>query len=1651
MKMPKTNRSRPLERQARRPRRSSRADVTALRPEADAHRLAIVVLGMHRSGTSALTRMISLLGADLPKNLMQPSPENETGYWESQDLVAIHDEILSSSRSNWHDWREFNRDWYASPMVPLFKRRILDVLQNDYANSPLFVIKDPRICRFWPFWREVLDEFGAKPAIVLLIRNPLEVITSLRQRGLSASNSVLLWLRHVLDAEVATRDLPRAIITFEELLADWRAVAVRLESRLKITWPRLGASRELEIETFLTPKLRHHTAATEQLAGKTELVDWVKNAYAAFARLSETSKHKPSLTALDRIREEFDKACSIFGMAVSGGTDHAARDADVAKTEHLRNQRDVFEERVFESVNRERCVAGDPEAAKLKRELEGALATLASQQDSALEQAGLLDVMERRHSIAEQSDRAQFEQLRAERDHLAAETSTIIARMTGELNEAHAALLNERHRAREQADRLLALERVQALAKEVQDRELGHLRSQAFTLSEALGSSTAAVKQLQNQVSALHHQISQELSLSDELTARVRDYEQRLAAKDDRLAVLSTASLADRSALEHLHGQIRLAALKASIEHQLASASGTVRIQSGQVPLAVTFQKSQLRTPLPYPATTRRLTRSQRNMIVESGLFDKLWYLDRNPDVRAAGIDPLKHFLKYGIMEDRDPHPLFSSGWYRIHNSHVLNGMPPFLHFMLNRIDARFLHPLFEPTFYAETNADINFDGLDALAHFLLHGAGDRLNPHSLVCMDRLVQQPGFDVSSNPLIDYLTNVTLFTASPHPLFDGSFYLSNNTDIVDQRVNPLLHYCAVGWREGRQPHPLFAGDWYLANNPDLLGVNPLEHFVRRGFIEGRSPHPLFDVSFYRDKYHDMMISSRDALTHYITVGARERHETTRLLSVDLMSAAVPRKYWHSRDPISAFMNYGKIQLTKVLHDDFSTKLTRVGGSVPSPDPSYWLPQKLRDYIIDRYGEDAIHTCLYLMSVLDRFDASPNAFHGSVEFELLNDWLSRLVAMRLPTSSRVDVSIIIPVHNNIIFTMTCLASILESDTSFSYEIIVGDDASEDGTRAVLQNIGGPVSLIHHRDNLGFLSNCNACANQAKGRYLVFLNNDTLALPHWLDELMRPLEQDTCVGLAGSKLLNADGTLQEAGGILWNDGLAWNFGRNQDPALPQFNYMKDVDYISGASIALPRDLWRTLDGFDPIYAPAYCEDSDLAFRVRAAGLRTVYAPHSSVIHHEGKSHGRDTATGFKSYQPRNQRIFLDRWRATLVSQNFTNGEHVFLARDRSRHKPHILVVDHYVPQWDRDAGSRTMYHFLRMFVACGFQVTFWPDNLNEDREYCLHLQNMGIEVLYSSAYVNRFDEFLAANGMHFQYVLVSRPHIAIKYYTFIRSRSNCKVIYYGHDIHYRRMQFELAIRKDDDLSDVIEAMRIQEFDNWRFADVVLYPSVDERDEVRRLMPQAIVEQVPMLGFTGEELSLPRRNLTRFGERDFDQLLYVGGSHPPNVDALLWFVGEIFPIILRNRGSTRLHVVGAVGNDEVARLGSNAINICGRLSDNELAGLYATAGVAVVPLRFGGGVKGKTIEALYNAIPVVSTAIGMQGISAEEPIALVAEGAMSFAQAVITTQTRDDETKLRVERGVSFIEKVYSMTAMKKAFSMFITQLDNQSISLGT
>jgi GT2 family glycosyltransferase len=260
--------------------------------------------------------------------------------------------------------------------------------------------------------------------------------------------------------------------------------------------------------------------------------------------------------------------------------------------------------------------------------------------------------------------------------------------------------------------------------------------------------------------------------------------------------------------------------------------------------------------------------------------------------------------------------------------------------------------------------------------------------------------------------------------------------------------------------------------------------------------------------------------------------------------------------------------------------------------------------------------------------------------------------MVRRRLPPerdgASPPVVSIVIPVRNQLDYTLRCLISIAAHPSRASVEIVVCDDASNDDTPGVLAALPG-IRYIRNADNLGFLHSCNRAAGEARGAYLLFLNNDTQVQEGWLDHMLALFGSEEQAGLVGAKLLFPDGRLQEAGGIVWQDASGHHYGRYDDPRKPEYNHVREVDYCSGACLMIEAASFRTLGGFDVRYAPAYYEDTDLAFRVRQAGRKVLFQPKAVVVHHEGVSNGTDTRSGIKACLMTNQAKFRQRWRKEL------------------------------------------------------------------------------------------------------------------------------------------------------------------------------------------------------------------------------------------------------------------------------------------------------------------------------------------------------------------------------------------------------------------
>lgn len=282
-----------------------------------ANRQCLLVLGMHRSGTSALTRMLGLLGIDLPKTPLGGNETNMTGHWEPESVVHLNDRILEAAGSNWHDFRPVDPRWFQSPNARQFRSEACAILAAEFGGTGPFVIKEPRICRLSTFWLDVFGQVSIRPVFILPIRNPLEVAASLKVRdGLETGISYLLWLRHVLEAELATRGRPRVFTTYDELLGDWRQLAGKIKAALPLDWRRVIGDAGADIDALLSDSHRHHREPPARLFEE-PVPSGLRKAFEIVDRWASSGENRSDFAELDRIKAEFEDASFLVAAAVA--------------------------------------------------------------------------------------------------------------------------------------------------------------------------------------------------------------------------------------------------------------------------------------------------------------------------------------------------------------------------------------------------------------------------------------------------------------------------------------------------------------------------------------------------------------------------------------------------------------------------------------------------------------------------------------------------------------------------------------------------------------------------------------------------------------------------------------------------------------------------------------------------------------------------------------------------------------------------------------------------------------------------------------------------------------------------------------------------------------------------------------------------------------------------------------------------------------------------------------------------------------------------------------------------------------------------------------------------------------------------------------
>ncbi|HZR64404.1 MAG TPA: glycosyltransferase, partial [Terriglobales bacterium] len=626
-----------------------------------------------------------------------------------------------------------------------------------------------------------------------------------------------------------------------------------------------------------------------------------------------------------------------------------------------------------------------------------------------------------------------------------------------------------------------------------------------------------------------------------------------------------------------------------------------------------------------------------------------------------------------------------------------------------------------------------------------------------------------------------------------------------------------------------------------------------------------------------------------------------------------------------------------------------------------------------------------------------------------------------IEFPIHEQVDVSIIIPVFNQFRFTHACLACLQENQGPEAFEVIVVDDCSTDSTGEAVPKMPGVVYL-RNETNSGFVRSCNRGAEAARGKYLLFLNNDTLVRSGWLTALIDTFRENPRAGIAGSKLLYPDGRLQEAGGIIWRDASGWNYGKSDDPRKPEYNYLREVDYCSAAALMIPKSLFISVGGFDSRYEPAYYEDTDLAFKVREAGYKVLYQPVSEVIHYEGATGGTDLASGTKKHQEINRSTFAEKWGAELIKKP-SDGDLDFLVRPPHGRK-NILVIDHHVPMPDRDSGSLRMFQILKLLCQLGHRIVFIPDNLAYEPPYTCELQKRGIQVIYHP-YVRSVRDYLLAHGAEFDLVVLSRCDFARKHISDVRLHApQSRIIFDTVDLHYLREDGEARLTCDPELRRKAEDKQRLEYELIDQADETWVVSPVEQQLLRTKWPHKSVQLLSNI------VDVPGSQTPFALRQDY---LFIGGfQHRPNADAVLFFVRHIYPLVSRQLPDAKFYIIGGNPPPDIVALATDQIVVTGLQRDTRP--FFESVRLSVAPLRFGAGVKGKINQSMACGVPVVATSIAIEGmeLTSGQDI-LVADAPEDFARALIELYQSETLWKRLSENGINKTHELYSQETARK------------------
>lgn len=544
---------------------------------------------------------------------------------------------------------------------------------------------------------------------------------------------------------------------------------------------------------------------------------------------------------------------------------------------------------------------------------------------------------------------------------------------------------------------------------------------------------------------------------------------------------------------------------------------------------------------------------------------------------------------------------------------------------------------------------------------------------------------------------------------------------------------------------------------------------------------------------------------------------------------------------------------------------------------------------------------------------------------------------------------------------------------------------------------------------------------------KYISLIDGSTVVQYDTVSACLGTLEGNDTFSMVVPMVLDKEGLIDSAGSILWNDGSFCQVGKGQDPYNPEFLFLRETD-TSDHFAMVKKEMFCQWTSQEPMVLNSWPYPlHDLSMFIRKSQAKVIFQPQAHVW--------IDQWTNIEIL-PEYVSLFKKKWENQLLEDHVPDGtENYFYARERGRGKKYMLMIDHYVPTFDKDAGSRSMKAYMELFIDHNIILKFIGDNFYPEEKYVTYFQQKGIEILYGRHCEKNWLPWLKKYGKVFDFVFISRPTIAIKYIDAIKEFTRAKILFYGHDLHYLREYRQYQLEQKEELLQYSQKSRQMESGLFETVDVIYYPSQAEIDIIQtEFKIKGKARKIALYIFDVFE-----KPDYYFNERK--DIMFVGGFlHQPNSDAITWFLDEVFPNVCKSVSGIKLFIAGSNPTEAIKSRTSENIVVTGFLSEEELKQLYKKCRLVIAPLRYGAGLKGKIVEALYYGLPVVTTSIGFEGLDGAESIISVADTAEDFAQAVIRLYTDERELTYRSMGSFEFVKANFSK---EKAYSIIQPDLD--------